>query len=158
MITKIPSFSRRGKRGGSRRSLHFSNCYARKNSGPTTPGGLSKKGVIPHLMRDLPSLKQAGDAGSESGMTKLRTNIFLSRPFWTASTSSSSYINRDPLLPSIYQRFSLFGYLNSYLFFGEVAEGLIEFFCFPKQFGFAGFWKPGCAIERPERFFDVELM
>ena len=48
---------------------------------------LSKKGVIPHLMRDLLSLKQAGDAGSKSGMTKLRTNVFLSRPFWTASPS-----------------------------------------------------------------------
>ncbi len=39
-------------------------------------------------MRDLLKLKQAGDATPGRGMTKLRTNIFLSRPFWTASKRS----------------------------------------------------------------------
>ena len=37
-----------------------------------------QKGVIPHLMRDLPFLIKAGDAGSESGMTKLSTNVLFS--------------------------------------------------------------------------------
>jgi len=35
-------------------------------------------------MRDHPFLKQAGDATPGRGMTELRTNVFLSRPLWTA--------------------------------------------------------------------------
>ena len=42
---------------------------------------LSKKGVIPYLIRELLSLIKAGDAGSGSGMTVPMMNYRIERPF-----------------------------------------------------------------------------
>ena len=42
---------------------------------------LSKKGVIPYLIRDLLSLIKAGDTGSGSGMTVSTMNCLIERPF-----------------------------------------------------------------------------
>ncbi len=53
---------------------------------------LSKKGVIPHSMRDLLSLIMSGDAGSESGMTVLIMTFLIERPFWTASRGWLSFV------------------------------------------------------------------
>ncbi len=57
-------------RGGSEETLPFHVCLI-PQSIQLCQERLSKKGVIPHLMRDLQSLIEAGDAGSWSGMTKL---------------------------------------------------------------------------------------
>jgi len=41
---------------------------------------LSKKGVIPYLIRDLLSLTKAGDTGSGSGMTVSMINSLIEHP------------------------------------------------------------------------------
>jgi len=46
---------------------------------------LSKKDVIPYLIRDLLSLIKTGDTGSVSGMTVLKIIYLEESPFWTAS-------------------------------------------------------------------------
>ena len=54
---------------------------------------LSKKGVIPYLIRELLSLIKAGDARSGSGMTLSTMNCLIERPcvdshtYWLSNTA-----------------------------------------------------------------------